>query len=155
VLSDVVIDTDVMLHAENPEVQRHSDSRRLLNELRSCETFLCLDEGFEPEESKNRSAIASEYLSRLPPGSLGLILLSECATSRRIRLLPTKVERAANRLINQLVYDPTDRKFVKVACNSNEKVVTTHDRHISDARAELNRRLAVRVLDAGECCVLI
>jgi len=80
-----------MMHAENTENNQHDDSAAPIGELRDSTTALCFDEGFAAEEQDNLSAIASEYFNRLPPGSLGLMLVQEAAESERIVVLPKTV----------------------------------------------------------------
>jgi predicted nucleic acid-binding protein len=151
-LVDVVIDTDVLMHAENEESADQEPSRRLIRRLLNSETRLCFDEGFNAEEAKNRSAIAGEYFERLPHGALGLALVLERALAGQIRVLPLKVPPPVNRAINQLVWDKSDRKFVKVAYNSTERTLVTHNTtHLAPATAALGQRFDVDVVDAYAC----
>ena len=154
-LDDVVIDTCVLMHADNDEDSKRDASRNLIRVLRASATSLCVDEGYDPDEGQNRSAIASEYLEHLIFGSLGFELLTYCAQSGRLRTIPTRVSTVVNRTISQLVPDKTDRKFVKVAVNSHEQVLATHDHHIGRAARGLKARLDVEVLDAEHCRLLL
>jgi hypothetical protein len=151
-LVDVVVDTDVLAHADNRENANQQASRHFIHRLRATNTVLCVDEGFDIEEARNRSAIASEYFERLPPGGLGLVLVYECAVARRIRTVSTGVSQTTNRIINRLVWDKSDRKFVKVAVNSDEQVlVTDNTSDLEPPSDELRARLGVEIMDAYEC----
>lgn len=152
-LADVVVDTDVLMHADNEASADRDASRSLIASLRAASTALCFDPGFHIDEARNRSGIAGEYFEHLAHGSLGLALVEECALSGRVRTVPIKVAPDVNRAIRQLIWDPTDRKFVKVAINSDERVLVTHNTsHIEPAAAELRRRWRVDVVDAHACC---
>jgi hypothetical protein len=152
-LVDVVVDTDVLAHAENPASGRQEDSRNFITAMRACGTLLCLDDEFTGDEATSRG-IAAEYLARLTPGSQGLTLIQELVEIGRIRVVSARVSTAQNRAIAQIIGDRTDRKFAKAAINSDEKVVVSHDRGFQapTARKALAKRLGIGVLDAGACC---
>jgi hypothetical protein len=151
-LADVVIDTDVLMHAENPETSEYQTSRGFIEQLIGSNTAVCFDLGFDTDEARNRSAIASEYFNHLPPGSLGLAMIYECALADRVRTVSTKVSAAVNRAIRQLIWDKSDQKFVKVVVNSEEHVLVTHnDSHFGPAAAQLASQLNVEVLDGYAC----
>ena len=92
-LVDLVVDTDVLMHAENEESAKRDASRQLIGGILESETALCFDTGFDVDEARNRSGIAGEYFEHLPHGSLGLALVYECALSGRIRTISTEVPR--------------------------------------------------------------
>lgn len=144
-LDDVVIDTDVLMHADNPEYFDYDEARAFVEEMRSCQTCICIDES-------DQGAIAQEYLDRLPPGSLGGVLLREAADDARIRFVSRKVPSAVINLIRQCVHDKSDHKWLRVAYNSREKIVTSHNtKHLHPQRTRIAKRIGVEVLTAGEC----
>ena len=64
-LADVTIDTNVFLHSENENEQRCLASKGFLQGVIDGTTLLCIDEGFDTDESKNRSIIGGEYFQHL------------------------------------------------------------------------------------------
>jgi len=96
-ISDVVIDTNVLVHADNPMEARSAASRSLLQGLLGVNTVLCVDEGYDPDEPRNRSRIGSEYRQNLRFGSLGLAVLVHLAGQGRIRTLPRRAPSVASR----------------------------------------------------------
>src|SRR6266511_135788 len=140
------------MHAENRESPDQDASRQLIHDLRSCDTALCVDEGFDADEARNRSGIAGEYFEHLPHGALGLVLIYECALDGRVRSIPSRIDASANRAVNRLVWDRSDRKFVKVSINSEEHVLVTHNSsHFMPAESELRSRFSIELLDAYAC----
>jgi predicted nucleic acid-binding protein len=157
VLHDIVIDTNVFVHAENEAEADCEPSRRLISGLLATTTCLCFDEGFDLDEAKNKSLIAGEYLEHLPAGALAFALIEHCAASDRIRLISTSIRQAeVRRAIDRLVVDPTDRKFVRVARKSRERLLVTHDdQHLHSVAAELAEHVGIVLDDAyGSCARL-
>ena len=93
-LNDLVVDTNVLLHSQNPGERRFADSLRFLQTLLACESMLCVDEGFDPDPARNRSMIAAEYLQNLQFGSAALAFVSQMAQGNRVRQLPRRPGRA-------------------------------------------------------------
>jgi hypothetical protein len=150
-LADIVIDANVFLHVENDQEIRQRDCQRLVVLLRESETTLCVDLGFELEESKNRSYIGSEYWRHLRVGSPGYEIVSYLARSGRMAFLSHHVPPAVVRHVRQIAKGP-DRVYVRVAFNSQEKVLASHD--FGDipgtVRERLRKAIGVSIVDAEE-----
>ena len=87
-LADIVIDTNVFLHAENEQEVRRESCQSLVALLREGNTLLCVDDGFNLlEESKNRSQIGREYIEHLRVGSVGYEIVRHLAQSGRLVFL--------------------------------------------------------------------
>jgi len=150
---DIVIDTNVLVHANNQENEHFESSNKFIHALFQSECKLCVDENFDIDESKNKSYIFSEYLNFLTHGTLGFTLLFHMATNNRIKPISKKItEKSVGRKINQYVKDKTDRCFVKVALNSQEKILVSHDyRAISASnRPRLKSELEIIVFNAAD-----
>jgi hypothetical protein len=96
-LVDIVLDTNVLMHAENSQEARCEQSGNLLQALKICTTKLCVDEGFDLNESRNRSQIGSEYLKHLRPGAVGFELVAYLARTLRIKYVPRRVPQIASK----------------------------------------------------------
>jgi hypothetical protein len=153
-LADLVVDTNVFLHAENDQEPRHIQAARLLIALQSkaCTTLLCVDEGFDLEEAKNRSQIGSEYLRHLRHGTLAFAVVVHLLGSLRIKQVPRGVPANVSRRILQQGVTGADRTFIQVAYNSQDNTLTCHDFHdVPDTvRARLLGAIGVRILAADE-----
>ena len=154
-LRDVVVDTNVMAHAQNPTEQRFPDAQRFLANLLNTTTELCVDPGFHPDESRNTSLIGGEYLDHLRAGSAAFEVVLRLFLSRRVKEVSRNTTPAMRRTIVRLVADPRDRTFVTVALNSSEKLFVSHDFHGGlqrKGRRVIHRQTGVKIVDAADCC---
>jgi hypothetical protein len=149
-LVDIVLDTNVLMHADNVEEPRCQMSRGLLAQLKASTTHLCVDEGFDLDEAKNRSQIGSEYLKHLHHGMLGLAVVAHLAGSQRIRFVSRGVPPNVSKKIRTQIGKGPDRTYLKVAFNSGGKTLACHDFGDVPAsvRTRLRAQIGVYVLDA-------
>lgn len=148
-LRDVVVDTNVLWHAENSGVAYYDESRRFLKRLETSTTIWRLDEGWDLNEAKNRSRLLSEYLSKLSWGDLGLSVLAFLARNERVKSSP-RCNEQHRRVIRRWVRDTTDQHFVRVACESEEQLFVSHDERSipQKSRRELQANLGVEIVAA-------
>jgi predicted nucleic acid-binding protein len=151
-LSDLVIDTNVMIHAQNPAEQRCSASQALLQCMLDTDVSLCVDEDFSPDSATNRSFIGHEYITHIRFGSLPYVVIVKLAGSSRIKLLSKRAPRREQKLIRQLVRDTIDRIFLGVAFNSESQILVSHDftDFQVDKRRVIHDQLDVAVVEASE-----
>ena len=155
VLTDVVVDTNVFVHADNEAEQRHEKAVEFLECLLDSETSLVLDSGFDLDPGKNESLIGQEYLKHLGPTTLGHIILSYLAQNERTSHIPRSSFGAAMRnAVNQMISNTRDRTFVLVAANTCDKVLCSHDFRDFPARKrrDIERKFDVAVIDAEVAC---
>lgn len=153
-MGDIVVDTNVLLHATNPSAgQYFTDSIDFLKRLAESDLNLCVDEGFSLDTSKNRSMIGHEYLKHLQPASTSYQLLMQLALSSRISLVPSKVDRRISKIVTQVIRKKSDRVYLKVACNSENSTLTSHDFEdfSKDKRKSLKKKIGVTIACANEC----
>jgi hypothetical protein len=150
-LDTIVIDADVFMHSENPQALQQNDSKLLLSSLLVSTTKLCVDEGFELEESKNRSKIGCEYLTHVRHVSAAFAIIVKLGTSGRILKLSRTVDQNTGRVICRSVSDKSDRVYVRVAYNSASQVLASHDTtaYPTKAKGNIQQRIGVRVVDAA------
>jgi len=156
-LIDVVVDTNIFLHAENTIEQRKAESVNFLERLVQAETSLCVDEGFDwDSEPQNRSHIGSEYHNFIVETSLGYYVLTKLAGDGRIKLVKKKVSTQMGRICN-CIKDATDRVFVKVAFNSEERILVSHDTEDLNQRVRerVSEELTVRFVNAMQGSTLL
>lgn len=147
---DVVIDTNVLMHAHDSRQPCQNDCIELIELMLSCETHICLDEGYDWCESKNRSKIMSEYKNYIYHGTLGHALLITLAQNQRIKMVSSKVNSSTSKIIQKNVMDITDRCFVKVAANSNDRTLISHDYAAinKERRLSIKSEISVHIIDA-------
>jgi predicted nucleic acid-binding protein len=153
VLDDVVIDTNVLMHAQNPTQDLFSDAVELVEAMRNCNTILRVDPGFRDDDT-NTSRIGHEYRERLVPGSAAYAVVSELAASERVKEVPIRLPPHVRRQVNQRIRDARDRTFVMVAMKSDEQVLVSHDERgglQARRRAAIKQDLNVEVVWAADC----
>jgi hypothetical protein len=151
-LGDIVVDTNVMMHAHDPREARQKSCTELLEELLRCDTKLCVDEGFDLAPAKNRSHIGYEYLKHLKFGMLAKAVVEHLATTGRVKMLPRTVPHNVSKHVRTQVGKGPDRTYLHVAYNSSERILASHDFHdIPQAvRGRLLSKIGVMVLAAEE-----
>ncbi len=156
-LPDIVIDTNVLCHADNPSEPRCAASLTLMNTLLVISTNLCVDEGFALDMTKNRSHICAEYLERLVPGSVPYAVLTHLAAFNRVREVHRRPDWATARRIKQMVRKARDRIFVGVAHNSAGKTLVSHDFQDFAAakRHTVKKDIGVSIIEANESAPLL
>ena len=156
-LADIVIDTNVLMHADDPRQGNRDAIVKLFGIMKTKTTALCVDEGFDLNEAKNKSYIAAEYLKWLTFGGLGFGLVAYLASNGRVKFTTRKVSVQTRNVINQASSDNTDRVFIQVALNSEEKAIASHDKKNFNKKAvrKLKNDLGVFVGDASEILKLL
>lgn len=151
-LDDVVVDTNVLLHAEDERQPFREDSQGLLADLVDGKARLCIDDGFDVDPAKNRSLIGGEYHDRVSPSCPSFGVLAELFRSGGVTFVPRGVPAAVKKSIEQSVRNKRDRTFICVAHNSSGKTLCSHD--YTDLqpkkRKYLKEKTGVQVLTAAE-----
>lgn len=150
-IHDVVLDTNVLLHAANPIEPRFGDALNLVTALVDSTTALCVDEGFDFDETKNRSLVGAEYLEKLVVGTPGHALITKMALEGRVVFVKASMPAGEAKKLNQMLANRRDRTFIKVAAASGGKTLVSHDYHDFPAqkRADIGRLFRVVVQDAA------
>jgi hypothetical protein len=152
-LNNLVVDTNVLEHASNPNEIRCEDSVKLIEQLSNSHYNIACDEGANFEmPCKNRSHIISEYLSRLNQSMLGFIFLAHLAKNKRISEFSKKTNKADSNRIDQCIINKSDRVFLKVANNTEHKLFISHDyRDMSIKKREyLYKHLGINIIEAKD-----
>jgi len=158
VLSDLVVDTNVWVHAQNPQEARFQDSLNFLSALQSSEVLICLDRNFDPTGASNTSLIGTEYLQSIPPTGFSYSVLAYLLASSRVKSIDDAVGQAERKAIERIVpRNKKDRRFLRVAYNSDERHLVSHDFQDFDskARSMAQRDLNVTIVEAFEVILII
>jgi len=153
-LSDLVVDTNVLVQASDPNNQYFESSEDFLNILLIASTVLKVDDGFSPDRARNGSIIMNEYLDHLRAGTLGYAVIQTLAAKERIKGVERTVGEREAKKIRQEVRDKSDRIFVKVALNTEEHVLVSHDfTHFTlHVRSSIDRDIGVTIIDCMDAC---
>ena len=150
---DIVIDTNVLMHASNVSSGRSAEALDLLKILLSAKTVLCVDIDLNIEvQVQDSSLILQEYKEVLDGMSLGALFISQLASDGRIKHVSRRVPADINKWISQRISNSRDRTFLKVTTKSDERVLVSHDFHDFNypLRKDIHKHIDVSVMDAGE-----
>jgi hypothetical protein len=157
VLEDIVVDTNVLLHADDTRQPHQADASALLQHLLDGTTALCVDDGFDVDESRNKSLIGGEYFSRLNATHTATAVTAHLFATGRVELVSRTVSVPVKKVIEQCVRKKRDRTFLQVAHNSIEAVLCSQDfEDMQKAkRKHLRDKAGVEVLEVGAACSLV
>ena len=155
--SDIVLDTNIMVQANNPALPNNKSSVSFLKKIVPSTVQLCVDEGFDLVESKNRSQIGRKYVEHVRFGMLGYAVLATLAQNGRIKIISKTVPSQISRQIRQMVNDVSDHVFARITYNSDEKYLASHDMaaYPLDSRPNIERGIGITILLADEAEQLI
>jgi hypothetical protein len=150
-LTDIVVDTNVFGHAQNPSEPRFASSVAFLQSLLESSTDMCIDAVFA-FGGANRSLIGQEYIANIGFGSVSYVVLQRLLESGRIRIVSIKVTQDVKKFIEVEIRNVRDRTFLRVTYNSEERQMASHDRiDFTDHFRDLcRRRLGISIQDAED-----
>lgn len=153
-LTDIVVDTNVLMHASDSKQAKQQDSIDLLNYLTKSTELICVDSGFTWDDS-NRSLIGAEYRKHIKNGMLAYAFLVKIFSSKRnkelaLSTVPPNITKKVNQCISHK--KPRDKTFLKVAYLSSSKTLVTHDQEDFNykKRKHLSDTFGVSALDAEQ-----
>lgn len=151
-MTDIIIDTCTLVHANNPESSYFDFSVDFINKMFVNQTLCTVDDGFSLNETENKSYIALEYMKHLQPGSLGFNLILHLALNQRLDFVSNKIPNNVKNYIEQIIRNKKDRYFLRVAYNSVEKTLASHDftDYQKKKRKVIKRDLNISIVTAEE-----
>jgi len=149
-LSDIVVDTNVLMHSRNSVADIVSDPHGFLRgasefvcAFENCHTKLCVDDAGQ---------ILGEYMGKMVPGKAGASILAKLALTKRIRRVHGQLNQTHRKHANTMNIVARDRTFLAVAVHSDEKLLVSHDmNHFLRHKQDIRTRFQVAVLKACEC----
>lgn len=151
-MTDLVIDTCTLKHANDPKSKYFESSVEFINLLFDSDVNCTVDEGFSMNEAENASYIGLEYIKHLQPGTLGYRLITNLALAGRVDFVSNKPPNNIKNFIEQIIRNKKDRMFLRVAYNSAEQILVSHDftDYQIKKRKTIRRELNVSVVIAEE-----
>ncbi|MBN8566896.1 MAG: hypothetical protein J0M25_09215 [Flavobacteriales bacterium] len=151
-MTDIIIDTCTLVHANNSESPYFDSSVELINKMFGNQTLCTVDDGFSLNETQNKSYIALEYIKHLQPGSLGFNLIVHLALNQRLDFVSNKIPNNVKKYTERIIRNKKDRYFIRVTYNSVEKTLASHDftDYQIDKRKLIKRDLNISIVTAEE-----
>ena len=147
-LVDLVVDTNVLMHASNPASGRQEQSGNLLERLYESTTTINVD---------TTGRILQEYLDYLVPGSAGSAFVAAMVRRGQLVRVESTPPQQDRKWIAKTISDSGDRAFLRTAVVSVEKLLTSHDfEDFPDRiRRKIRERLDVELLTADVTSPLV
>jgi hypothetical protein len=158
VLEDIVIDTNVFVHAGTPNAKEQASALAFLKAMHESKTNLCIDKPFDNlNEAKNQSIIGFEYIKHVRGNTYGYYVLASLAAAQRILVVGDSVAVGVAKKINQCIANRHDRIFLRVAVNSKSSEFASHDfdDFPPQKRQHIRKEIQVRIRTADEAKTLL
>lgn len=140
------------MHAHDSTCGNFDNANDFLNAFIASAAVIRVDPGFAWDEGTNRSLIGQEYLTHLPFGMAGSSFLQTLASSQRAVEAEKRVSDSFGRKSNQMIRNKRDRTFLRVAVNTLDRILVSHD--FADfqvaKRAEIRKIFAVQIIEASD-----
>jgi hypothetical protein len=156
-MNDIVIDTNVLAHTNNKNNHFNRSSIGALEIIKKQDLFICFDDVFNVDESKNTSVIGHEYIKHIRVGTFAYAFLLDRITKGRVVQINKKdflsVKRDLNKkIISKEMEKPHDIVFIMVACGSNNKLLVSNDCNdfTKGIREYVYKKFFVSIIDSDE-----
>jgi hypothetical protein len=153
-MTDLVIDTCTLVHADNTESEYFDCSLAFINSLLTdlVDCRVIVDNGFSFDENENKSLIGHEYINNITPIMLGYKFLVEILSNDRVDFVSNTVAYNTKKFIEKEIANKKDRHFLRVATNSPSKNLISHDftDYTIDKRKLIDKKLSVKIKTACE-----
>lgn len=147
--ADLVVDTNVFMHAGNPHSRFFQGALAFVKALQASNVPICLDKQNAVSSPSNlASLIWAEYERKMKTPTYGMGVLAALQASQRVRWVSRDVGAVINRRIRRLVPNNTrDKTFLRVAYNSVAHILVSDDsRDFSIVvRGKVQKELSVRI----------
>lgn len=150
--NDVVLDTNVLSHADNPGSSYQASAKNVLDWMRSCEAYWVLDDNGKSQPDPHTSQLFLEYKQTLPPMGASIQLFTACLASGRVWFAP-RPGRSVRDNIRQLVpRNKKDQVILGAAAGSKDKVLISNDENdfSNSARKKALSQMNVTILHSED-----
>lgn len=146
--TDVVLDTNVLSHAENSSSSHQTSAVAVLEWMRECTTLWVLDDNGKSAPDPATSVLYAEYRQTLSPQSLGLMVLNHCFSTGRFDFA-RRPDYATRKALETLIpRNKQDRAVAGAALGSTDRVLVSNDLgdFTEDVRAALRKTWKLTVI---------
>jgi predicted nucleic acid-binding protein len=160
-MNDIVIDTNVLLHAENKAIHYCRSAFRTLELVLKADLCLCVDDVFSMDSFRNTSVIGHEYIQYIRTGTFAYAFLLDRLIKGKYKQIFKNEHKKIKLLLNKKVkngeiHNRHDLAFVITAYGSQNKMLISNDYDDFNDRIReyiLNSFL-INILDSDEYVLL-
>lgn len=149
---DVVLDTNVLSHADNGNAAEHATALAVLGWMDDSEVTWVLDDQGKNAPDPQTSVLYAEYRATLAPQGFAISVFIRCLGFGRVAFSPRPDREMRAKLRALVPANVKDQAVLGAAVGSTNKVLVSNDlRDFSPAvRATADSALDVLILDSGE-----
>lgn len=125
-MTDIVIDTNVLVHTQNVSVCYNKSSIEILTELEKSPVKICVDDVFSLD-STNTSVIGSEYIKHIRYGTMAYGFVLSKLLKKQYTQIIKKDYSGIKKEFRKKVRNQHDVTFLLVTYGSDEKCLITND----------------------------
>lgn len=151
-LVDIVVDTNILSHANNNNVDMQLSSLAILQWLLENELKLVLDNTGKGAPNPNTSVLYAEYMNTLPPQSPAITLLTHCLSSGRVYFAPRPSKDIQDKIRRLVPKNKKDCAVLGAAFGSSSRQLVSNDLNdfTQSVRKDSKKSLEVDIRTASE-----
>jgi hypothetical protein len=150
--NDVVLDTNVLGHADNAASPQQESSLAILNWVRASSVTWMLDDQGKSAPDPKTSLLFQEYKRTLAPQGASIALFIQCLAFGRVSFAPRPGEAIRNTIRKLVPRNKNDCAVLGAAHGTVDKVLISNDLadFPQDVRRSVGKKLGVQILLADE-----
>jgi len=150
--ADVVLDTNVLSHAENPGVEQQESALAVLDWMRNSDVRWVLDDQGKTAPDPKTSLLFQEYRATLSPQSASLRLLIDFLSSQRVVFAPRPGQSVRDCIRRLIQNNVNDRAVLGAAHGSRDRVLVSNDTadFSESVRDSVWQQLEVNIITSAE-----
>lgn len=125
-MKELVIDTNVIVHAHNEANLYHESALACLTSVLQSKINICVDDDFQ-FINNNSSVIISEYIQHVRSGTYGYYFLLQMASNGRITVYQKKNYNKEKALLRKIIPNKHDIIFLIITLASHDKYFISND----------------------------
>jgi len=151
-VSELVVDTNIFLHASNEGVKYCDSARSLLKVIIQNDIAICVDDVYDSNPARTTSRIGSEYERYITPGTHGHTMLLTIINSGKIKQIEKKKYNTQKRILTRIIRDKTDLVFVVISIGVAGQTLASNDFEDLSQRKRLtiNNKFGVSIVTSIE-----
>lgn len=149
---DIVLDTNVLSHADNPGSSHQVSAKSVLDWMRGCEVYWVLDDNGKSQPDPHTSQLYLEYRQTLPPMGAAIQLFASCLAAGRVRFAPRPAQAVRDKIRQLVPRNKKDQVILGATVGSTDKVLISNDERdfSSSVRRLALTQLGVTIHHSGD-----
>ncbi|TWS17833.1 type II toxin-antitoxin system VapC family toxin [Tsukamurella asaccharolytica] len=150
---DIVLDTNVLSHAENSTFEHHDSAKCILEWMRGSSTLWVVDNTGKSKPDPKTSLLFAEYRATLQPMGAPLQLFTMCLLTGRVVFAERPNQANRSRIRKLIPRNNKDQAVLGAALDAEDQVLVSNDLDdfSPNVRDTIRKVLGVNVVHTQEC----